>query len=229
MNKYNTKQCSKCNIHKAINAENFEKSNSCKDGFRNDCKECRRKYRKEYYQKYNHDNREYVRERNKKYQKENKDTPKRINYRIQYNKKNRERINENRRKREKIRRANNPEKYRALDIIKFQKRRSLKKKTLTGFTNEHWASALEFFGEICAYCGCKNKMTQDHLVPLSKGGGYTKTNIIPSCSSCNRSKGAKDFHEWYPSQTFYDRKRELKIYEWSEYNIDDNGIQLELF
>lgn len=229
MNKYNTKQCVKCNVRKVINAENFEKSNSCKDGFRNDCKECRRKYRKEYYKKYNDDNREYVRERNKKYQKENKHKPQRKNYRIQYEQKNRKRINEYQRKQSKIRRINNPDKYRALDIVKFQKRRALKKDNLTGFKKEHWIDALEFFNANCAYCGCKDKMTQDHLVPLSKGGGYTKTNIIPSCRSCNSSKGAKDFHEWYPVQTFYDKKRELKIYDWLDYNIDDNGIQLELF
>ena len=33
--------------------------------------------------------------------------------------------------------------------------------------------------------------TRDHIIPLSKGGTNYIDNIVPSCRSCNSSKGAK--------------------------------------
>lgn len=46
---------------------------------------------------------------------------------------------------------------------------------------------------ICYYCGCeltKKTMTQDHLTPVSRGGGgLSKDNIRPSCRECNTEKG----------------------------------------
>jgi len=54
----------------------------------------------------------------------------------------------------------------------------------------------------CFYCNCKlqnknpkdkNYMTMDHKKPKSLGGTITMDNIIPSCNSCNVSKGSLDF------------------------------------
>lgn len=56
-------------------------------------------------------------------------------------------------------------------------------------------------------------LTQDHFLPLSKGGEYTVNNIIPACKNCNCSKQDKDFSEWYSKQEFYRKERELKILE----------------
>lgn len=50
---------------------------------------------------------------------------------------------------------------------------------------------LEFDG-CCAYCGVKpDKLEMDHIIPLSRGGQHTKSNIVPACFNCNRSKGAR--------------------------------------
>lgn len=55
----------------------------------------------------------------------------------------------------------------------------------------------------CAYClGERN--AKDHLKPLVKMGlptGYITAinNLVPCCSQCNSSKGAKTFEEWYLS------------------------------
>lgn len=31
----------------------------------------------------------------------------------------------------------------------------------------------------------------DHVIPISKGGGYNIENLVPSCSQCNAQKGAR--------------------------------------
>ncbi len=47
---------------------------------------------------------------------------------------------------------------------------------------------------VCHYCQKKvssKEITMDHLIPLARGGNSTKGNLIPSCVSCNQSKGLK--------------------------------------
>ncbi|MFG3200349.1 HNH endonuclease [Streptomyces sp. NPDC048208] len=51
----------------------------------------------------------------------------------------------------------------------------------------------------CAYCGNRAEHL-DHIVPLSRGGTDTESNILPACAPCNLSKGAKTLEEW--SRTF---------------------------
>lgn len=43
----------------------------------------------------------------------------------------------------------------------------------------------------CQYCGSKEKLTIDHVVPVSKGGETSWTNCVTSCSACNWKKGNK--------------------------------------
>ncbi len=46
-------------------------------------------------------------------------------------------------------------------------------------------------GYRCQYCGVKksiNELTYDHIVPRSRGGKTSWTNIATSCSDCNRRK-----------------------------------------
>lgn len=60
----------------------------------------------------------------------------------------------------------------------------------------------------CFYCK-RPGGTIDHIVPLEKGGANEFWNMLPSCRSCNSSKGTKDLIEWLeetgrwmrPSQT----------------------------
>lgn len=74
-----------------------------------------------------------------------------------------------------------------------------------------WNENLMQFDNSCAYCGAKGKMTRDHIVPLSKGGGYSKNNIVPCCTSCNSKKHNRDMQEWYQKQPFFDASRLQKI------------------
>lgn len=43
----------------------------------------------------------------------------------------------------------------------------------------------------CGYCGSKQSLTIDHIIPRSRGGGDTWENLVTSCSRCNTKKGNK--------------------------------------
>jgi len=50
----------------------------------------------------------------------------------------------------------------------------------------------------CQYCGKKfhhTKLTVDHVVPRSKGGKRTWTNLTTACFSCNQKKGNRTLKE----------------------------------
>jgi len=41
----------------------------------------------------------------------------------------------------------------------------------------------------CQYCGTSKDLTLDHVVPRSKGGKSTWTNLVTACKKCNSLKG----------------------------------------
>ena len=43
----------------------------------------------------------------------------------------------------------------------------------------------------CQYCGSREELTFDHLLPRSKGGETHWDNVVTACSSCNVEKGGK--------------------------------------
>ena len=47
----------------------------------------------------------------------------------------------------------------------------------------------------CQYCGAKDDLTFDHVVPRSKGGRTTWDNVVTACSTCNLLKGSRLPHE----------------------------------
>lgn len=71
-----------------------------------------------------------------------------------------------------------------------QTRRSfLKGAPVVDFTRKQWEYLKIMYKQCCAYCGKKQKsLTQDHIIPLSKGGSHTMSNIVPACRSCNSKK-----------------------------------------
>jgi len=56
---------------------------------------------------------------------------------------------------------------------------------------------LNLFGRdlnICAYCGGKftlGQLTNDHIIPRSRGGEHKWTNCVTACKICNNLKGDK--------------------------------------
>ena len=97
------------------------------------------------------------------------------------------------------------ERHRTIRNILNQKRRSLA--IMNPLSVNEWTNVKSLFKNRCAYCGSLNKLTQDHIIPLSKGGTYTNNNIIPACGRCNSSKGNKDLKEWYTKQEFYSKEK----------------------
>lgn len=68
-----------------------------------------------------------------------------------------------------------------------------------GITAENWENIKDIWGSRCAYCANQNaELTQDHVIPLSRGGQHEIGNVVPSCKSCNSSKGNKLLGEWKP-------------------------------
>lgn len=60
-------------------------------------------------------------------------------------------------------------------------------------TVAQWREIKDRFGHACAYCNRKmERLEMDHVIPLSKGGTHTATNIVPACRTCNAKKGAGD-------------------------------------
>jgi 5-methylcytosine-specific restriction endonuclease McrA len=108
------------------------------------------------------------------------------------------------------------------------KRRDLTKKIEVSLTTEQWNRCNKYFNNICAYCGKKEPLEQEHFVALSKGGEFTRNNIIPACKSCNSSKQAEDFFKWYPQQEFYSKAREQKILKYLNYDAKTRTQQLSL-
>lgn len=105
------------------------------------------------------------------------------------------------------------------DCLHNERRRAAKAKVKNTLTKSEWFDTIEYFGNVCAYCGRPMKLTQDHFVPLSLGGGLTKENTIPACMSCNASKNARPFTEWYKGMDFYDPEREQRILAFTGGNV----------
>jgi len=56
-------------------------------------------------------------------------------------------------------------------------------------TPRQWRMIQAAYHYRCAYCHRKpRRLTKDHVVPISKGGGHTASNIVPACRSCNAKK-----------------------------------------
>lgn len=53
------------------------------------------------------------------------------------------------------------------------------------------------FDYCCAYCGVKpDRLDPDHVIPLSKQGPNTTSNLLPACASCNCDKRDLDLDAW---------------------------------
>jgi len=48
----------------------------------------------------------------------------------------------------------------------------------------------------CFYCGSRNSIQMDHVIPIARGGRHSIGNLVPACSSCNQSKKDKFLVFW---------------------------------
>lgn len=86
--------------------------------------------------------------------------------------------------------------YRA---IHNSKRRAQKSRSPIGsFTASDWKIMKEMYRFRCVYCLKRKPLTQDHVIPLSKGGHHDKSNIVPACRSCNSRKNTREAPMYQP-------------------------------
>ena len=63
-------------------------------------------------------------------------------------------------------------------------------------TQPQWSHLQDTWGG-CAYCGaCDVPLQKDCVLPISRGGRYTVTNVVPACRSCNASKCNDEVTGW---------------------------------
>jgi len=76
-------------------------------------------------------------------------------------------------------------------------RRIKKSNNNSGFTFSYFGSPEKPKLDYCVYCGSIDKFTVDHIIPITKGGNNNPENLITACMSCNISKHASFFIDWY--------------------------------
>lgn len=74
----------------------------------------------------------------------------------------------------------------------------------------------------CAYCGSKNDLTIDHIVPKCRGGASTFENTVSACFKCNNMKNSKTPEE----VGLYLRKRPYQptISEFIRLRMEKTGV-----
>ena len=87
----------------------------------------------------------------------------------------------------------NPHKVRTYE----QNRRGRELNAEGSFTAAEWLDRLLEFNNHCAYClQPLDKVEQEHMNPLSRGGTNNIDNLVPSCPPCNRKKHDKNLLEF---------------------------------
>jgi 5-methylcytosine-specific restriction endonuclease McrA len=90
-------------------------------------------------------------------------------------------------------------------------RRAGRRNALMPLTREQLTQRFGLFGNSCAYCGKSDRISIDHVIPLSKGGLDECSNVVPACRTCNSSKNSKDLRDWYIQQPFFTQARWAKL------------------
>tara|TARA_B100000287_G_scaffold146164_1_gene137909 strand:- start:7292 stop:7693 length:402 start_codon:yes stop_codon:yes gene_type:complete len=91
-----------------------------------------------------------------------------------------------------------------------------------GEAKKIWKTSIkESFDHKCAYCGSREDLTLDHLIPRYSGGTNENSNLVCACFLCNRDKSHEPWQEWYRRQDFYDPFKEERILKWQKQNINE--------
>jgi hypothetical protein len=66
--------------------------------------------------------------------------------------------------------------------------------TMSGSVRE-WQKERELPKE-CVFCGTRDHLQVDHLIPKSRGGGDSADNVVWACAGCNASRGDQGVFQW---------------------------------
>jgi hypothetical protein len=229
-----TKTCIKCGVEQP--EENFSKHKNTKSGRRNTCKECSKIEKKAWVETHQEHIREYKRQdyannaeainehRRERYA-ENPEGYR--EYWKQYREQHKEKFAayahkayeaamEKIKKRIKEYQESHREQTRAyIRKCKILRSKILKEVPCT-LTPDDWLEALEYFNYACAYCGSRDRLTMDHIVPITKHGHHAPYNVIPACFHCNSSKNDSLLENWYPEQIYFSERCFSRIQEFVE-------------
>lgn len=204
LKKTTTRKCTNCGIKKPL--DEFHKCAGIALGIQHVCKECRSALNQT----------EESRAKEREYYQSNVERIRAIDAARYYRDKEKRTAQNNARRKKRGRRE------------EVNKRRAKIRNLTREFTKADWNNCLDAFDGSCCYCGSKDKIQQEHFIPLTKGGTYTVDNILPACKECNNSKNNKDYKDWYPLQTFYDIGRERNILQYlNRRTVGNNEIQLQ--
>jgi len=199
-----------CKCKKALSLDSFGKDSQSKDGLLRACRECRSKS----FAKWRAVNADYDTERGKRYREENIDRE-RERYRT-YDaahrqerrvkaKKRWDELSDEEKKKSSERaiafRKNNPSRARQFYQVKQNNNRTTARGNDGTLLVREWDALMKKYDYRCVCCGEKKKLTIDHVIPVSKGGGSEMSNVQPLCRECNRMKGVRsvDFRKkWEP-------------------------------
>src|SRR5579859_6736570 len=77
---------------------------------------------------------------------------------------------------------------RALNAAHSRKHRCLKHGAKGSHTLQQWLALCRKYDNRCLDCWKRKKLTEDHVIPLCKGGSDFINNIQPLCKACNCNK-----------------------------------------
>lgn len=198
------KTCYGCRLEVSI--ELYSRDRSRRDGLQSYCKQCRRSQKLQWQEQ----NAEYVREYDRRYRRLNlsrarqvdreryrRDRAKRLEEVRIYQAKNKELISERRRRRrlerrEEInarqRRYYHKHKGNKSWLVRSRNRKDKMRASGGHVSTADWQSVLDHFDGKCARCGSTDNIHMDHVVPISRGGQHSPSNIQPLCRTCNLQK-----------------------------------------
>lgn len=93
-------------------------------------------------------------------------------------------------------RIDNPDRFRAQMAAHSAKRRSTDDTDIRIVSHYDWLRLCARYSNCCAYCCQPKPLTQDHIIPLTRGGRHSIGNLLPACRACNTSKKDQLLVEW---------------------------------
>lgn len=189
------KRCCRCKTFLLLG--DFTRCRANKDGLQKYCKKCAKAWAKPYLEQhrseaaartrqYYRDHREEVLSKiSKRYRRNPLPTLLRSRRHAQQN---RERYRELARRS----RDRNRVHFNQVSNFHWHQRRARIRATDDGtYTREAQVNLYASWSGVCPVCGKVAAPTLDHIIPLSKGGLHTLTNLRLVCKTCNSSKGAR--------------------------------------
>lgn len=88
-------------------------------------------------------------------------------------------------------RSRDKSKARASKVISEAKRRALKAGAVGRISTKDLREIQGRYGSNCLACGSVERLTWDHIIPLSRGGAHCVSNLQCLCRRCNEKKQAR--------------------------------------